>query len=94
MPSISAGDAPIVPDSSWPSDGQDLAAANTVVMSPDDHRILVGCKDGTIRLFDATSGKLLAKFNGEGEVQCVAFSGDGRYAISGDEKAVRVWRLP
>ena len=94
LPSISAGDAPIVPDSSWPSDGQDLAAANTVVMSPDDHRILVGCKDGTIRLFDATSGKLLAKFNGEGEVQCVAFSGDGRYAISGDEKAVRVWRLP
>ena len=81
----------------WPQQsggGQGLGTVNAVALSPDDHRVLAACKDKTLRLIDVQTGKQLAKFDHEGEILFAAFSPDGRLAVSGDEKAVRVWRLP
>jgi WD40 repeat protein len=77
----------------WPADTSGFGV-NLVVPSPDDHRLLVGCKDNQLRLFAIASGRLLAHFDDDGEVTAAAFSPDGLLAVSGDEKAVHIWRLP
>ena len=40
------------------------------------------------------AGKELAVFEHGGEVTQVGFSSDGRYAVSGNDTGIRVWRLP
>src|SRR5262249_42796647 len=52
--------------------------------SPDGRRIVSGSDDQTVRVWDATSGELLACLRGHvGAVSCVTFGGDGRLVISG-----------
>jgi WD40 repeat protein len=63
--------------------------------SLDGRRILACSVDGTIRLWDRESGRLIRRFGGrEGRLVSVAFSPDGRRALSGGEhKIVRLWDL-
>jgi WD40 repeat protein len=81
-----------------------------VSLAPDGRRALSGggawrlVADGepkpvdcTVRLWDVASGKEVRRFEGhEDKVMCVAFSPDGRRALSagGRDGTVRLWGLP
>jgi WD40 repeat protein len=71
--------------------------AYDVAVSPDGHRALsAGFGDRTVRLWDLTDSSELWRFEGhQSRVLGVAFSRDGRQALSSDANCtVRLWRLP
>ena len=75
----------------------DLFGLFHVAFSPDGRYVLTGCKDGQARLWDWKTGTLACPpLVHRDEVFAVAFSLDGRYAVSavrGNGGAVQVWEL-
>lgn len=70
----------------------------TVAFSPipHDHRVVSGSFDGTVRIWDASSGQPVGDpLKGHTDsVLCVAFSPDGSYVASGaDDGTVRIWEV-
>ncbi|KAF7358415.1 WD40 repeat-like protein [Mycena venus] len=65
----------------------------SVAFSHNGDRIVSGSADGTVRVWDARTGVLVAgPLEAHSEVNCVAFSPDGEYIVSGsDDTKVRVW---
>ena len=62
---------------------------NSVSVSPDGRRALVGCHDGQVWVWDTETGKVLHRFGGlTTQVHAVALSPDGKLAIIG----AGVWR--
>lgn len=68
-------------------------AVNSVCFSPDSVIIASGSDDGTVRLWDATTGRLVRELEGHGgQILSVRFSHDGKYlASSSDDWYVRIW---
>ena len=79
---------------------QSQPGGTSLAFSADGHRALFCSGDNSVRLFDLNSGRELRRFEGyEDEPSCVAFSTDGRRAISGaitpdySDRAVLLWDL-
>jgi len=67
----------------FPAQGR-IADINGLALSRDGKHLLTGSDDGTVRLWDVASGQELRQFHGHrGFVYGVAFSPDGRRALSG-----------
>ncbi|MET7695768.1 trypsin-like peptidase domain-containing protein [Streptomyces sp. NPDC005483] len=66
------------------------AAVNSMAFSPDGKTLATADYDGTLRLWDVTTGKPTAKLTGDNK--WVAFSPDGKIlATAGDGGRVRLW---
>lgn len=67
-----------------------------VSFSPDGRLLASGCRDRTIRLWDARTGELKRTLTGHtADVYCVVFAADGRTLVSGSgDRTIRVWNLP
>jgi serine/threonine protein kinase/WD40 repeat protein len=81
-----------VKETIWPPQTHGFGV-NAVALSHDDRQLLVASKDNVLRVFEVPSGKLEFLFRQDADVTCAAFSADGRFAISGDAKAIHLWRL-
>ncbi|GJM29692.1 MAG: hypothetical protein DHS20C17_23270 [Cyclobacteriaceae bacterium] len=64
---------------------------NAVAFGPHEDRILIASNDGSVVLYNL-EGKLLQEFNHAQPVSSVTFSPDGKYLLTGSEKA-RLWDL-
>jgi serine/threonine protein kinase len=67
------------------------AAIWCTALSPDGCLALSGSSDQTMRLWDVATGKELLRFQHPFWVMAVAFSPDGRRALSGSYKTIRLW---
>jgi serine/threonine protein kinase len=71
-----------------------VGRVNSIAVSQDGRRALSGGRDGTIRLWDLASGRVLLPEVHDGPVVTVALSPDGRIGVSGSlDRTVRVWDL-
>ena len=68
------------------------ATINSVSFSPDGKYVVSGSADETARVWEATSGKEVARMINNSQVSPVAFSPDGKYVVLGSgDGIVRVW---
>jgi WD40 repeat protein len=66
---------------------------NAVAFAPDGRTVITGSDDNTARLWDATTGTEIRRFEGhDSPVNAVAFAPDGRTVITGsDDNTARLW---
>jgi WD40 repeat protein len=66
----------------------------SVALSPDGRLALTGSNDGTARLWEVATGREIQRLETHSEsVSCVAFSADGRSALTAGDNTVRLWDL-
>lgn len=80
------------------SDRTELKCESTAMcmaFSPDDVMLATGHRDGSLRLWDAATGRLCTEFKGYGEELCdIVFSPDGRRVVTAATAGnVRIWTL-
>ncbi|KDR77674.1 hypothetical protein GALMADRAFT_245800 [Galerina marginata CBS 339.88] len=65
----------------------------TVAISSDDRHIVSGSEDKIVRVWDSSTGEVLAVLEGHTDcVNSVSFASDNRHIISGSsDKSIRVW---
>ena len=69
------------------------AVALSVAWSPQGTRLIGACHDGSVRIWEAATGALVATLVGHvGPARAAAWSPDGRHVASGgDDGSVRIW---
>jgi S1-C subfamily serine protease/WD40 repeat protein len=68
--------------------------ASVVVMMPDDRHILTNSLDGSIRMFDITTGKQVKSMPGHRQlIDHLSISVDGKRAVTTAQDGTRVWDL-
>ena len=74
---------------------QSSCHSGPVVVSPNGRWLAGGSSDGTVRIWDAATGRELRRLEGhDGWVTSVSFSPDGKWLASGShDETVRVWNL-
>ena len=72
--------------------GDTTAGMTSIAFSPDERRLVGGCTERTVRLWDAKSGTLQRTLKGHTDpVYCVAFSPDGKTLASASaDKTIRL----
>lgn len=65
--------------------------SSKVIFSPDGRLILSGGTDGSLKIFDCTTGELVQTFKGHATaIKCLALSPDGKRIASG-ASALKIW---
>jgi len=65
---------------------------NSVSFSPDGKRVLTGSSDGTAKIWDSKTGKLIHTLSGhDGYVKSASFSSDGKLILTASGGTARVW---
>ncbi|KIJ08478.1 hypothetical protein PAXINDRAFT_50146, partial [Paxillus involutus ATCC 200175] len=65
----------------------------SLAWTPNGQQLIAGCDNGSIKLFDASTGLLLAEWNGHTSIaHSIALSRNGKFLASGSfDKTVRLW---
>ncbi|GEM_PF-858514 len=67
---------------------------NSIDIHPEKEILVTGSKDQKVILWDLREKKdLLTLDNNTGEIQCVAFSPDGKYLVGSDRNIIRAWTV-
>lgn len=65
----------------WRDEGDD-AIVRTMTLSPNGKIVASGSQEGTVRLWDVETGKVIAKWKGRAEsVNSVCWSADGEWIL-------------
>lgn len=65
-----------------------------IALTTDGKTLAAGCRDGTVKVWEVATGKVLASLKTEKDVRGVAFSPDGKLLASGSRHRVQVWEVP
>jgi WD40 repeat protein len=57
----------------------------SVVISPEGMTAVSGSGDNTLKLWDLSSGKVMASFVGDSRIKCLTISSDGRVVLAGEK---------